>query len=191
MSTYTGYSMDRGLIARPDYTTLTYVYPVQITVLGLEGLDQKDICCLKRLVELVTVLENQNYHDGLYQVSLTILAVSITPSTFIQRYHQVNLLMLANIRLSEAFLLSDQIQARHAILVLANRIDIAASTVTLSRTHVLTSCALNMFSDGQWLEPPQHSIYRRQTKKIFTSNWETHTDGDINRITLAQAPTLE
>lgn len=177
-------SMGRGMIARPEYQTLIYVYPVTMEVSGLEGPDRLDTCFLMRLVERVTEYENRNCREGLSLKLQPYSPVLITQSIFRLTHYRVSLSISARISLSDQFLSLDLIQERRPMLVLAKAIDFAGSTVTLNRIHEITYSALNTSLGAEWREPLQGSIASRKTTRFFSVDWETPTGGGIQTISL-------
>jgi len=175
--------MDRGLIARPDFQTLIYAYPVKITVSDWVEEAQQDTSALMQLVELVNEYENRNYPEGLLVKFSLCSPALITPSIFPATPSQVSLLTHVTIKASEQYPLYARTRGKRSMLDLVRAIDIAGFTGTIRRIREVTYCAWNTSSGAGWQEPPPNSIANRQVSSTFTLRSDQHGDGSIEYIT--------
>jgi len=177
--------MDKGLIERPDDTTLIYAYSVRITDFSSEDEGLRDTCSLTQLAEHVTRYESQ---DSPIVSSVRFQSASlalITPSIFPVQRRQVSLLIHAHIKLCEPLPSLVPTLARRPMLVLAKAIDLFGSTGTTRHIRDITFSALSTYSGAGWLEPPPRSIANRKVTRSFSVNWETLTDGHTQSISRA------
>lgn len=179
MSTKTGYSTDKGLIAMPEYQTLIYAWGVTITVSGSAVEVPQDTCSLTHLAALATQSANQPSHVISWVKLQSSSPALITPSIFLRNVSRVTLLMRALIGLSGQSPTYDQIAGRRAMLALPRVIAFAGCTATTHRIRVLNYSVLNTSLGAGWQEPPPYSIVNRKTTGTFSPNWAIPMDGYI------------